>query len=200
MTKKFHFGDKGCYFKKQYDDKHGFSKWNKTISSYIKKINESVDDRAYVIFAAGLLEKQITQILQIIFPKYKLFEDVDSFTFSMKIRTLKALNLLPNHFLNFSDLVREIRNVFAHNIDIESFDDFAMHPKLLKKLQKIDSYCAEWKDNLVKSNFDNLWRDKFDDIYRLALEGLFCYEENVKALFDKIWNKEFIKELDENNI
>ncbi|MBI9056098.1 MAG: hypothetical protein JEY96_19915 [Bacteroidales bacterium] len=200
MTKNFYFGDKDCYFKKQYDDKHGFSKWNETISGYIKKINESVDDRAYVIFAAGLLEKQITQILQIIFPKYKYLEDVDSYTFSMKIRMLKALNLLPNHFLNFSDLVREIRNVFAHNIDIESFEDFAEHPKLLKKLRKIDAYCAEWKENLVKSNFDNKWRNKFDDIYRLALEGLFCYEENVKALFDKIWNKEFIKKLDENNI
>jgi len=199
MAKNFYLGDNNCYFKEQYNDDKGSEKWNKTISDYIEKINNSVDDRAYVIFAAGLLEKQITKILQLIFPNYKELENVDCFTFSMKIKILKATKLLPNQFLNFADLVRDFRNVFAHNIEIENFEDFKKENKLEKKLKKLDVYCGEWKGNLVKSNWNNEWRDKFDDIYRLSLEGFFCYEENVKILYEEIWNMDFRNKLDNNH-
>jgi hypothetical protein len=199
MSKEFYFGHNDEYFKIQYKHEEGSGKWNKKVSTYIKKINNSVDDRAYVIFAAGLLEKQISEILYLIFPKHKFLEESECFTFSMKIRILKATSLLPNQILNFADLVRELRNVFAHNIEIENFEDFSKIPKLDKKLKKLDSYCSEWSSNLVKSQFKSDPRTKFDDLYRLSLGGLFCYETNVKILFETIWDQEFRSNLDNNH-
>ena len=199
MSKEFYFGHNDEYFKTQYKHGEGSGNWNKKLSAYIKKINNSVDDRAYVIFAAGLLEKQITEILYLIFPKNKFLKESECFTFSMKIRILKATSLLPNQFLNFADLVRELRNVFAHNIEIENFEDFSKVPSLEKKLKKLDSYCSEWSGNLVKSQFKTDTRTKFDDLYRLSLQGLFCYETNVKILFKTIWDQEFRSNLDNNH-
>ncbi|GAJ20465.1 unnamed protein product, partial [marine sediment metagenome] len=72
--------------------------------------------------------------------------------------------------------------------------------KLSKKLEKMDSYCSQWTDDLVKSKHDATWRNKFDDIYRLALEGLFCYKQNIKVLFDKLWSEDFKANLDKKNI
>jgi hypothetical protein len=105
------------------------------LSSHIFLIEmDKGDSRTAAIVAAGLLEHNLAVVLLIRFRKLTnrqqkdLFEDQNSAlnTFSAKIQIGFALNLYNSHVRDDLDAIRRIRNTFAHQLDVSSFD----HPEV----------------------------------------------------------------------
>lgn len=91
------------------------------------------DDRLVAVIAALCLESAIDALLTSVAPGFKPYVEDTDFTFSIKIKMVKALRLLPARILTSCDLVRQMRNRFAHNVDKKRFED--LEAKYLDKLE-----------------------------------------------------------------
>jgi DNA-binding MltR family transcriptional regulator len=89
-------------------------------------------DRGCVIFGAALLNESLEQLLRASFRRApedvklidSLFEGYAPLsTFSAKLQLAYALGILPRHLREKIELVRRIRNEFAHESGPLSFDD-----------------------------------------------------------------------------
>ena len=98
------------------------SDWNNDIPPYFKRLNKINDDRSFVILALAVLEYQIDRFLKAFIPKYDVLIKSNT-NISTKTDIIKAFNLIPTHIVDMVDLLRNIRNVFAHYLEIDGFED-----------------------------------------------------------------------------
>jgi hypothetical protein len=80
------------------------------------------DDRALILVCALLLENGIEGCLDAIAPKYKQIASDRDLTFSMKTSFLKVLCLIPPQVIDAITPIRKIRNAFAHELHVKTFD------------------------------------------------------------------------------
>jgi hypothetical protein len=91
------------------------------IDKEIKRIFQMDDDRLLALVSALLVEEAIDTLLRELMPGYgKLLENI-GFTFSLKIDVLRALHLVPFRLIANADLIRKLRNEFAHYLEVDSF-------------------------------------------------------------------------------
>lgn len=109
------------------------------INSMIDKLRSLNDDRALVIVAALFVEKAIDDYLSSLIPDFLKIEDERDMTFSLKIKLASSFKLCHSSFFKCSHKIREIRNEFAHNIEIERIND--LDSSYLISLQ---THCKNW--------------------------------------------------------
>jgi hypothetical protein len=80
------------------------------------------DDRAVILVCALLLENAVESCLTAFAPRFPQMADDRDLTFSLKTNFLKSLCLLPPHVLEAITPIRQIRNEFAHNLEIKDFN------------------------------------------------------------------------------
>jgi hypothetical protein len=90
------------------------------INSQLGRVEDLNDDRLLAIVSALLIENAIENFLQSVFPGFKELNKRSEFTFSMKIQVAKALHYIPFKIFNNADVIRGIRNKFAHNLEFET--------------------------------------------------------------------------------
>ena len=80
------------------------------------------DDRLTALVGALIVENSLETCLSASLLGYKkeLFGSKDFF-FSWKIAVAKSLRFCPNKILTCADVIRQIRNEFAHNLGIKDF-------------------------------------------------------------------------------
>ena len=83
----------------------------------------SEDDRAVALVGALLVESAVNGLVAAYVPGYRKLADMRDFTFSMRIELARALMLCPSRLLGAADTVRNLRNEFARNLDIKTFDE-----------------------------------------------------------------------------
>jgi DNA-binding MltR family transcriptional regulator len=100
----------------------------------LTEINQGASDRALGIIAASLVEIHLTKLIKKAFiseAKVRGKETVQETmfhssgplgAFSSKIRMAYLMGLISNEFYKDLQILREIRNRFAHNTEIGSFD------------------------------------------------------------------------------
>ncbi len=91
------------------------------------------DERALVLVGALLVENAIDDLLLAFMPGYKKLSDNREFTFSMKTELAKTLGLCPPELFVSVDIVRKIRNDFAHQLTIDTFSKI---PEIVKRLRQ----------------------------------------------------------------
>ena len=102
---------------------YGFDPGQKNeLPELLQKVESASDDRLYAIVAALVVENRLERVLVRFFPRVRLLLERQEFTTSMRITVLRALELLPDHILRCADLVRIVRNEYAHNLDVETFE------------------------------------------------------------------------------
>lgn len=129
-----------------------FEEMRSKIAVYFQHVVESKDDRLLALVADLLLENTVDNYLSAIMPAYQ--ENItkskeDNFSFYNKISIAKALKLTPSKFLDGANLVRKIRNEFAHNLETKTFD--ALEPKLIIKIENILKTYYPTKSQTEKS-------------------------------------------------
>jgi hypothetical protein len=108
-------------------------------------------DRGAAILAVAILEDQLESVI------YKRIVDIDSsirrglfgrMGFAGKIDTGLALGLYDEKTYHTLQLIREVRNVFAHRMENVAFDDPAIRQLIRNRATKVDPALAEVESNL----------------------------------------------------
>jgi len=162
----------------------------KTLENYSRIINTG-DHRSRVILAGIIVESYFDRILKCFFIDYKNLSDRSDFTFSFKISLLKSLRLIPNEIIISCDLIRKIRNVFAHNFEINNIEELDI--KLIKHINQLYQQRNQRPE-------EKKLIDKFHAIYSIGYSELRSYEKNIKLLREAIDNPDFEKNLQTMNL
>lgn len=160
------------------------SDWNEDVPPYFKRLNKLTDDRAFIILAAAVLEYQIDRFLKCFIPDYKTLI-TDNTNFGFKIKIVKSFRLIPPQITECADLIRNIRNEFAHNLQIDNFDEMTDQTKLKKYLIDLDKICRDYKEEMHYSKNNPTYIRKFKDVWRKSFAGFRSYEKNIR-LFRKM--------------
>lgn len=165
-------GEKGkSLFIEQFDFwKH--IEWNNDMPEYFQRLNKIEDERSFVILSASLLEYQIDKFLKAFIPKYKVLVNDNT-----KLRIIEAFNLIPNQFVQMSDNVRNIRNKFAHSLQIDNFQQLEeVKPDLITEMKRL---WNKYENDMTFWKLENSLVFMFKDICRTAIEGIHVYEYNI---------------------
>jgi len=120
------------------------------------QLAESDNDRAIVLVGALIIENAIDMLLAAIIPKFKSFNKKTDASLSMKIELARDLKIVPTRHLNVADRIREIRNDFAHDLVMNSFDKIPEN-KVESLRDFLDMYTKdESKGKSVKEVFQLL--------------------------------------------
>ena len=170
------------------------SDWNNDIPPYFKRLNKINDDRSFVILALTVLEYQIDRFLKTFIPKYDVLIKSNT-NISTKIDIIKAFNLIPPQIVDMIDLLRNIRNIFAHYMEIDSFDDEKKSKKLPNYILSMKKYKLEYHSEMPYWENNKPIRLLFKDIWSVCLEALRVYEGNVKLFRQETEKREYINYL-----
>lgn len=112
-----------------------------------------------------------------------------------KINIIRAFNLIPEHFPVMLDNIRNIRNDFAHNLKIDSFNDANKSEKLPGHIDEMRRLWNKFQDDMCYWKIDKPLRLMFKDIWRVCIEGLRGFESNIRLFRQETEKKEFINHL-----
>ena len=177
-----------------------FGKWNNEMGEFYKRVNETKDERSFVVLMTLVVEFHIDAIFRAFFPNNKdLLENIN-LTFALKISSLKSLRLIPDKIFDFADLIRKIRNEFAHKVEIDKIIELNKYQKGKRLIKRLDSLCEQHYENLTYSkNKPDNYREKFKDIADFANNALREYEPSVCLIRKEMEKKEFIDEIIKRN-
>jgi hypothetical protein len=184
--------DGKCLFTKQFDFWES-SNWNEDLPPFFDRLNAIEDDRSFIILASAVLEYQINNFLKAFIPNYDILIETN---LVMKIKLIKAFNIIPGHFPDMFDNIRCIRNDFAHNLKIDSFNDLEKSEKLKKHVENMKKLWGEFQEDMYYYQKDSSLLMMFKDIWRVSIEGLRVFESNIKLFRQETENKDFINYLD----
>jgi hypothetical protein len=146
------------------------------IQDYIKHIAELKDDRLYALVADLLAENAIDGYLSELMPRYKQeLAEKKEFTFSLKIAVAKELRLSPPKFFKGADVLRRVRNEFAHNLEIKTFE--ALKPELIDEIGGVLKGYFPKKQPTYTSI-----RDKFSSLMFHTVVALIFYRKHLRSL------------------
>lgn len=98
--------------------------WAKT--DYLNALDQANEnDRAYILVSAVAIEDQVFKILKAISPSINCLSDNKDFTFSIKINLLKSFEFCNPNIIEYANLIRKIRNDFAHNLLLNDFESLS---------------------------------------------------------------------------
>jgi hypothetical protein len=145
------------------------------------------DDRFEAVVTALVVENRIDACHEAFLPRYKQLGD--NFGFLAKIRLMEALNFVPQHLLTSADLIRRVRNKFAHRLDIEQFD--TLPAELKTELIRIHS---NFRPGIILKEEQSL-RSRFKQLASLTIAGLDAYSQNIATLRAHISDVKVIADL-----
>ncbi|MBX3240812.1 MAG: hypothetical protein KIT80_23025 [Chitinophagaceae bacterium] len=170
------------------------SDWNKDIPQYFKRLNKIKDDRSFAILASTVLEYQVDRFLKCFIPEYQILVKPNT-SFDFKLNILRAFRLLPPQIVNSAELIKNIRNEFAHNQDLDNFNDVAKSTTLKTHIELLDKIWKKYETDMVYFKIDKTYLSKFKDIWRKSLEGFRSYEKNITFFRHTTEKKSFIDNL-----
>jgi hypothetical protein len=158
-------------------------------SALLKKVHDAGDERSMVLVSAMMCETYIDRLLSILLPKYsRLLDDSANFTFSTKIKLLESFEIVPLHLTRAADLVRQVRNEFAHNLKVSSLSD--VDPKIIRKLHGL--YVErKIRTDAGPDDISNL----FSIVSYLATSVLYAYRESLRYFSVAVREPQFIESL-----
>lgn len=152
-----------------------FENINKQFIRYKEFIEQIKEERLLSIVAALSVEEVLDLCLGAYIPKYQdKLEDNTGFTFFLKIQLASSLCLIPEHILKGADLIRAIRNEFAHNLVIENLD--SLDNKFNDRLKKIFQEFSPERDPKSLAV-----KDLFVEVAESVIVGLGLYASHTKA-------------------
>lgn len=162
-------------------------KLQKQIDATLDHIAKLKDDRLLVLVGNLLIENAIDEFLAAFIPKYKHLRDNRDVTFSIRIQLARAFELCPTRFFACADVIRKIRNEFAHNLDCKAFADLPPHllDSLHTHLSEFEAHFGPKKDAAVT----------FRNCVSFLTMALWVYRKHVSYLNSFIRSKDVFRPL-----
>lgn len=152
--------------------------YSNELPELFEKVEELHDHRLLSLVTALIVENRLDKLLDAHCPRYNRLIEASQFTFSIKIRMLEALCLIPYTITEACNILREIRNEFAHNLEKTKFSDL---PE--KEFKKIEGLLSRTLPDALKTpdgQEEMLFRYKTTAF--IGISGLDSYVVNVKVL------------------
>jgi hypothetical protein len=156
---------------------------------YKKFIETAKEERLLALIGALSMEEALDLFLGAYIPDYKRILEEKDFTLSMKIEIALSLRLIPRHILNSADIVRKIRNEFAHNLSINYFDSLDEEKFKNKLIVRLQDFLPNDK------NTDRSVKDMFIAVVECVILGLGVYASHIKSAKEYIYGGDFADEL-----
>ena len=145
----------------------------------LKKTQKIDYDRLLAVVSSLIVEDRLNAALSAFMPRYKVLDESEDYTFSMKIKLMRALNFIPTRLLSAADEIRKVRNEFAHNLELERFDQFKT--KSQTRMRGLWSCIYPWVGKDLASSGETL-RSVFHGLAFFAIVGLDAYANNLAFL------------------
>lgn len=155
---------------------------------YLAKYKQTSDDRALAIIGALSVETELDNFLSKWIKDYKYLIDKEDFSFSFKVDLAISLRLIPKKILNAIEPIRKIRNIFAHSLNIDTFE----------KAKEVDSDSFEMLYNKVRV-FEVWSKNDVEETFRqlifLVILGLDIYAEHLAKVQDYVSKSRNLNEI-----
>ena len=162
---------------------------SKKLTKYMNLVYRAKEERLLAIICAMSIEEALDSLLSAYIPDYRRILDNMDFTLSMKIEITNSLRLILKHIMNAADLVRAIRNEFAHDLSVDSFD--SLDEKKFKSKLK-----ARFKEFYPEEDISNMaLSELFVQIVQSVVSALGIYECYSKVAKEYIYSDDFNNEL-----
>jgi len=149
------------------------------LPGFLQRIESTGDDRSFVIVSAVVVERYLDALLGAFIPKYNLLTEKREFTFSLKLDLLSAMRLIPPHILQLADVIRQVRNEFAHELDCNRLDE--LNSGLQSSMaQRTRDFYGEGDPHSSSP------RMMFKGLTFAALAGFEIYRTNLSILREKM--------------
>jgi hypothetical protein len=142
------------------------------------------DERLLAVVAALCVENAIQELLEAFGPGFGKLRDNADFSFSLKISTSRALRIIPSRVLTACDLIRQIRNDFAHHLDRKALSQLDSD----KYLRKLTTHVAAFN---VKERDNTDYTALFKELVSFTLVALRTYIEHVQRLREYLQTEVF---------
>ncbi len=194
IIKSIYIGEKSKSLFTEQFDRFLPSQWNKDIAPYFKRLNKIKDERSFVILASTVLELKVDIFLKLFIPDSKPLVNENT-NFESKIKILRAFKLIPAQIVNIIELLKNIRNDFAHDINLDSFSEANLSKKLPTRLKLLDKYWTEYENDMTYYKIKPIPVQKYKDLWAASLEALDVYESNIIVLRQELQQEEFVEKL-----
>jgi hypothetical protein len=158
------------------------------LPEFLQKIKKSGDDRSYALMSALVIENYLDRVLSVIIPDFKRFIKDHEVSLSEKLDLLKSMQLIPIHLISCAHAARAVRNDFAHNLELNSFDNLSQNTK--------DKLRTAYDLIPVRRAYEELTtKEVFDQVVFIAVSGFSIYLYSIALLFKVIRDPKFEEHL-----
>ena len=168
--------------------------WNSQVPGFFRRIEKSGDDRSYAILSAIIVEYHVERMLRLVMPRFDELAKKHEVPFSLKLDLLRCLSLIPDQILACGDVVRSVRNEFAHNLAIRSLN--GMRQSTTDKLRSAYNAIPDIRKIAGKAEGKAV-RNILGWVVQYAIIGVRIYESNVKLLVESIHSEAFLAQLEQ---
>lgn len=162
-------------------NQENFKNIQEKLDSYLKEYEKISDDRALAIIGALIIENELDNFLAEWIKIYSYLKNNKDLSFSFKVDLVISLKLIPRKILNAIEPIRKIRNVFAHNLDISTFEEAReFNSDSFSKLYGRIKTLIVWNKNDDKETFKML--------VNMIILALNVYTKHITKVQDFIWN------------
>ncbi len=155
----------------------------------VNRYSDVKDDRLLALIGHLIVENELDNFLSIWIPKYNNLKKERDFTFNLKIELAKSLRLIPIHILNSIHPIRKIRNIFAHDLNIDKFKQ--ARKKSPKDFEKFDNMTKSFAD--IPDEYNDFIKFKY--MFLAISMILSAYSEQLKIVRDYITNDENLNKI-----
>jgi len=191
-------------FKYPYDEKDLDATIEK-VNDCFKRYFETLDDRAFALIGALIVENELDNLLTKWIKDYEHIAEKRDFSFSFKVNLAISFKLIPPKILKAIEPIRRIRNIFAHCLDVDTFekakefdsksnkDSFRMLRNKARMFSKSGSAFDE--DKLSGDFLSALLRTSYLQLTISIVLGLGVYTRHLAKVQDYIWEPENLDEI-----
>jgi hypothetical protein len=149
------------------------------LPAFLQKLEATGDQRSFVILSAVIVELYLDSLLDCIMSGYRKLAEKRDFTFSLKLSLLRALGLIPPHIVEVADLIRKVRNEFAHNFDCDHLDRLDAGLRQAME-QRVRNLYGDREPYITST------REMFKALTFFVLAGFSAYKPNFRILKEKL--------------
>lgn len=152
---------------------------------------ELEDDRLLAMVGGMLVESAFDDLLSAIMPGFSELSKRRDITHSIKIDFTRAFRLVPPSLLDRVDLVRRVRNAFAHQLKIDKFK--SLPNKTLLPFRRFEGGINPQR--LPRSRFG---KDRiiFQEIVGITCQQLYLFRLHTQILNRQVRSKKFLVSLE----
>ncbi|MWB96228.1 hypothetical protein GON26_17840 [Flavobacterium sp. GA093] len=158
--------------------------WNQEVPKHVENFNLYTEDRNAVIYFALFVEYHVNKMVEILMPDFDSLIGISKSPISLKINLLDSFKLLPKQIFEAARCINNIRNEFAHEINMVNLEDLNSLPNDRKKktVDKLLYLTTEYEGDYQYEKKEDILRKRFKSICLNTISAFRVFEPSVKHL------------------